>query len=329
MSSPGRAKEPKKGAGSIHCTAPGRSAASGLCLAQKHAARRLPGKSSGGRMCFSAVSGSPKRPQILFFWEGDTAASSAFGKQKTYYQNKQFLKEVSGVLLTSAAVLQRRCLLVYGTIGVSNTSETTSPEGTWQNSAETGLHYLNSRYYNPTTGRFISADDVITDAGETQGYNLFAYGGNNPVNTIDTAGNWPSWATKLVVGTAVIAAVATVRIAAGGAAAGSLLAAVHCVAAGVLQGAVIGAVTGAITGAAASVITNRITTGSWKGTAEAAIEGAASGYVSGAISGAVTGGVTSSVCFVAGTAILTAIGTVAIEEISAGDRLHSFRRQRD
>ena len=39
---------------------------------------------------------------------------------------------------------------------------------------ETGLYYLNSRYYNPETGRFINADSVI-DRSKILGANVFSY----------------------------------------------------------------------------------------------------------------------------------------------------------
>ena len=52
---------------------------------------------------------------------------------------------------------------------------------------ETGLYYLNSRYYNPEFGRFISADGLIDNRGATS-QNLFAYCGNNPVNRSDLSG---------------------------------------------------------------------------------------------------------------------------------------------
>ena len=52
---------------------------------------------------------------------------------------------------------------------------------------ETGLYYLNSRYYNPEFGRFISADGLIDNRGATS-RNLFAYCGNNPVNRSDLSG---------------------------------------------------------------------------------------------------------------------------------------------
>ena len=49
------------------------------------------------------------------------------------------------------------------------------------------------------------------------------------------------------------------------------------------------------------------------------MQGAIDGAMSGAISGAITGAFTSPYCFVAGTAILTGAGYVAIENIKVGD----------
>ena len=58
--------------------------------------------------------------------------------------------------------------------------------------AETGLYYLNSRYYDPEVGRFVNADNVISgNGGSIQGNNLFAYCFNNPINLFDQRGNWP------------------------------------------------------------------------------------------------------------------------------------------
>ena len=57
---------------------------------------------------------------------------------------------------------------------------------------ETGLYYLQSRYYDPETGRFLNADDVeyIGYSGEQLSYNAFAYCENNPVNNSDPSGNY-------------------------------------------------------------------------------------------------------------------------------------------
>ena len=147
---------------------------------------------------------------------------------------------------------------------------------------ETGLYYVLGRYYNPEIGRFLNADSVISGTGESvQGYNLFAYCFNNPVNMSDPSGNWPKWATKLVAAVAVVAvvaAVAAVTVATAGA--GTAIAAV---AVGAAKGAAIGFAVGAASGAAIGYATT--------GTLEGTINGMADGALSGSISGAITGGV--------------------------------------
>ena len=55
---------------------------------------------------------------------------------------------------------------------------------------ETGLYYLPARYYDPTTGRFISADDIeYADPETINGLNLYAYCANNPVMNVDPSGH--------------------------------------------------------------------------------------------------------------------------------------------
>ena len=59
---------------------------------------------------------------------------------------------------------------------------------------ETGLYYLNSRYYDRQIGRFINADDISTlDVTQIafNGLNLYAYCLNNPVMFMDTFGTLP------------------------------------------------------------------------------------------------------------------------------------------
>ncbi|QGU96697.1 hypothetical protein GOM49_17845 [Clostridium bovifaecis] len=48
--------------------------------------------------------------------------------------------------------------------------------------SETGLYYLNSRYYNPNWGRFINGDIVLGAAGQLLTHNMFAYSFNNPIS---------------------------------------------------------------------------------------------------------------------------------------------------
>lgn len=57
---------------------------------------------------------------------------------------------------------------------------------------ETGLYYLNARYYDPEIGRFISPDSVgYLDPGRINGLNLYGYCLNNPIKYVDVSGRVP------------------------------------------------------------------------------------------------------------------------------------------
>ena len=56
---------------------------------------------------------------------------------------------------------------------------------------ETGLYYLQTRYYDPETGRFLNIDSLdYADPETINGLNLYAYCGNNPVMQIDPTGHF-------------------------------------------------------------------------------------------------------------------------------------------
>ena len=90
---------------------------------------------------------------------------------------------------------------------------------------ETGLYYLQTRYYDPVMGRFLNRDSVkYADPSTVHGLNLYAYCRNNPVMYTDPYGTTEWWEWILgglaVVGLVVGVAVATVM--AGGTAAAVL-----------------------------------------------------------------------------------------------------------
>ena len=55
------------------------------------------------------------------------------------------------------------------------------------------MYYLQSRYYNPTWGRFINADALVSTGQGILGNNMFAYCLNNPVAYRDSSGTYPEY----------------------------------------------------------------------------------------------------------------------------------------
>jgi len=102
---------------------------------------------------------------------------------------------------------------------------------------ETGLYYLQSRYYDAEIGRFINADDTdyIGADGGVLSYNLFAYCQNNPCTNSDRAGTFINTLTGLLVG--------------------GIIGAINAAVSGdnIWAGAAIGAMTGTIAGFTADV----------------------------------------------------------------------------
>ena len=73
---------------------------------------------------------------------------------------------------------------------------------------ETGLYYLQSRYYNPERGRFINSDVFASTGQSFTGNNMFVYCGNNPVSRIDESGEL--WGLATLVAGAVAAVISGV-----------------------------------------------------------------------------------------------------------------------
>ena len=66
-----------------------------------------------------------------------------------------------------------------------------------------GLLYMNARYYNPATARFLSQDTYTGSAFDPWTQHLYAYCNNNPVNMVDPTGHNPLLISLLVAITAV------------------------------------------------------------------------------------------------------------------------------
>ncbi|TPG08492.1 RHS repeat-associated core domain-containing protein [Rhodanobacter glycinis] len=95
----------------------------------------------------------------------------------------------------------------YGTAVASMNPAPNGPGYTGHvNDADTGLVYMQARYYDPGTGRFLSVDPVTPSPGNTFNFNRYDYTNNNPINHIDPDGRciWDGCIVEIVVAGALL-----------------------------------------------------------------------------------------------------------------------------
>ena len=156
---------------------------------------------------------------------------------------------------------------------------------------ETGLYYLISRYYDPETCRFISADSIeYLDPETLGGLNLYAYCCNNPVMMTDEDGTMPKW-LRCLLGVVIIVASVAASIMTAGLMAPFATTLGGGLAATIVAGAAVGALGGAISACGISIATQGISKGFDKidpmQVLSDTLFGAASGAIAGAIFGAI------------------------------------------
>lgn len=96
---------------------------------------------------------------------------------------------------SSGAVVSRTRYEPYGATVAGTTNPTTIGFTGHVNDADTGLVYMQQRYYEPLAGRFLSVDPIVTDMGSGASFNRYAYAANSPYTYTDPDGRNP----KLVV----------------------------------------------------------------------------------------------------------------------------------
>ena len=121
---------------------------------------------------------------------------------------------------------------------------------------ETGLYFLQTRYYDPEVGRFLNRDSVSYAAPEKiDGLNLYAYCLNNPVEYVDPTGEaaWYEWLGLALVSVLAVGAIVAGTILTGGATSFGF--------AGLMGSVLSGAGTGFWGGATASIALQGMATG--------------------------------------------------------------------
>ena len=167
----------------------------------------------------SQLSQMTKNGDVLnFFYDGEGRPAYFTYNNTAYYYVTNLQGDVIAILDSTGTVVVNYHYDAYGVLlqtggTMAATLGTLNPL-TYRGYVydhETGLYYLQSRYYNPAIRQFISADTtaVLTaNLMSISNKNLFAYCDNNPVVRIDTEGCFWHFVVGAVVG-AVVGVVTT------------------------------------------------------------------------------------------------------------------------
>ena len=148
----------------------------------------------GTRILSEAVTGST--PYTLYYLYDESGNVVGFIYNNSYYYYRKNLQgDVVSILNSSGSVVVEYTYDAWGKV-LTTTGSLASTLGqynpfryrSYYYDREMGWYYLQSRYYDPTVGRFINADGIIGANGGIEGYNMFAYCNNNPVMYSDPSG---------------------------------------------------------------------------------------------------------------------------------------------
>jgi RHS repeat-associated protein len=92
---------------------------------------------------------------------------------------------------TCAGAVRRTRYEAYGTTAAGHVPVQLGFTG-HVNDADTGLVYMQQRYYDPIAARFLTVDPIVTDANAGTLFNRYEYGNNNPYRYTDPDGGAPA-----------------------------------------------------------------------------------------------------------------------------------------
>ena len=137
--------------------------------------------------------------QFYYYYDENGAPIGLNWNGQDYYYYKNIFGDILGIFNSAGTLVVRYSYDAWGNSisrsgSMANTLGIYNPfryRGYYYDN-ETGMYYLNARYYNPYWCRFISPDPVL-DASNAVGCNLFVYCNNSPVCYFDLTGEDAIW----------------------------------------------------------------------------------------------------------------------------------------
>ena len=115
----------------------------------------------------------------------------ATGGNALYYLHSDHLSSTSLTTDSSGGEVARQNYYPYGAIrsGGSMPTDIGFTGQRAENSSLGSLMFYNARFYSPAVGRFLSADTIVPEPGNSQAFNRYSYVNNNPLKDIDPSGH--------------------------------------------------------------------------------------------------------------------------------------------
>ena len=142
------------------------------------------------------VNSVPKLASVVAETTGSATTYFIYGHDLLYsvkadgphYHHTDALGSTIAVTGSTGAVEQTTDYDVFGQRRSITGTSGTSYTFTGEENDSSGLIYLRARYYDPSTGRFLSRDPYPADAKDTQTISRYVYVKNNPTNYVDPSG---------------------------------------------------------------------------------------------------------------------------------------------
>ena len=130
-----------------------------------------------------------------FIWANDTRiATVAVTNGTVHYWHGDHLGSSSVITNSTGAKVQALTYTPYGGVFTNQSFTTPAINVPYKYTgkefdASTDFYYYESRYYDPSFGRFISPDTIVPDLYDPQDLNRYTYAGNNPLKYTDPTGH--------------------------------------------------------------------------------------------------------------------------------------------
>lgn len=136
----------------------------------------------------SFITGDPYSANYI---KKEILTGNALSSTNHYYLHRNNLGSIVAITNSRGDVVEKRFFDAWGNLKAGTMAITDRGYTGHEHLPTLGLINMNARIYDPILRRFLSADNEISDAYNTQAYDRYSYVLNNPLLYVDPSGNSP------------------------------------------------------------------------------------------------------------------------------------------